>query len=404
MIFSTPVTLIENNAMLDMAAKTGMILLAAMIVFAFARLFIVRAAHAFSRRTKSGFDNILMEEGVFSRAALLAPAPVLFWGVDFFPEVRDMLHDAIYAYITVAVILVAVKMLDALVKLYETFDISNRRPIKGYIQLLKLFIYVLGAISVVSILLGKSPWGLLSGIGAMTAVLMLVFRDTILSLVAGIQITANELLQKGDWIEMPAMGADGDVVDVALNTVKVQNWDMTITAIPTNKFLDTPFKNWRGMTRSGGRRIKRSLKIDQTSIRFVDNALILRLKKVQHLAQYIAERQAEINAFNEESGVTPESSLNGRHFTNLGLFRRYALEYLRAHPKIRKNMTLLVRQLQPEASQGLPVEIYCFTRDTGWNAHEDIQSDIFDHLLAAMPEFGLRAYQRNALVDGRDSA
>jgi len=238
----------------------------------------------------------------------------------------------------------------------------------------------------------------------MTAVLMLVFRDTILSVVAGIQITANDLLHKGDWIEMTSMGADGDVVDVALNTVKVQNWDMTITAIPTYKFLDTPFKNWRNMSESGGRRIKRSIKIDQSSIRFADEALIERLLNVQQLASYIKERQAEINTANQASGADPASMLNGRHLTNLGLFRRYAVEYLRAHPEINQSMTLLVRQLNPEASQGLPLEIYCFTSKTAWNAHEGIQSDIMDHLLASMPEFGLKAYQRNALVDGRDGA
>jgi len=396
--------LIEANPMLDTAAKAGLLLLTTLITFAIARLLLVRAAHAFASRSANTLDDILMEEGVFSRAALLAPAPVLFWGVDLFPELKDILPDAIYAYLAVAVVLVLAKILDTLVRLYQTFDISNRRPIKGYIQLVKLFVYILGAISVVAILLGKSPWGLLSGIGAMTAVLMLVFRDTILSLVAGIQISTNDLLHKGDWIEMPSMGADGDVIDVALNTVTVQNFDMTTTAIPTNKFLDTPFKNWRGMSRSGGRRIKRSLKIDQSSIRFADNALLERLKKVQHLAQFIEERQTEIDAFNSEHDISTDSPLNGRRLSNIGLYRQYAVEYLRNHPKIRKNMTLLVRQLTPEASKGLPLEIYCFTRDTGWNAHEEVQSDIFDHLLAAMPEFGLRAYQRNALVDGRDSA
>lgn len=403
MDLTTPMTLIENNSLLDIAAKSGVLLLGALIAFAITRLFIVRAANAFALRTKSELDDILMKEGVFTRIALLAPAPVLFWGVDLFPNIRDVLHDAIYAYTTIAVILVLTKALDGLVAIYRTFDIANRRPIKGYVQLLKLFIYILGAVSVVAIMLGKSPWGLLSGIGAMTAVLMLVFKDTILSLVAGIQIAANELLHKGDWIEMPEMHADGDVIDVALNTVKVQNWDKTITAIPTYKFLDTPFKNWSGMERAGGRRIKRSLKIDQSSVRFADTELIERLNKVYLLAPYIKKRQTEIDAYNAENKVSHDSLLNGRRLTNIGLFRRYALEYLRKHSKIRQDMTLLVRQLTPEASQGLPVEIYCFTSDTAWSAHEDIQSDIFDHLLAALPQFGLKAYQRNALVDTRDA-
>eukprot|EP00831_Metopus_contortus_P019856 TRINITY_DN18659_c0_g2_i1.p3 TRINITY_DN18659_c0_g2~~TRINITY_DN18659_c0_g2_i1.p3 ORF type:complete len:290 (+),score=82.11 TRINITY_DN18659_c0_g2_i1:596-1465(+) len=284
MTFTLPITLVQSNLILDMAAKIGVLLLAGLIAFGVARIFLVRAANAFATHTKGHFDNILMEEGVFTRAALLAPALALFWGLEFFPDIKDFMDNAIYAYTAVAVTLVLIKLLDALVRLYQTFDIASRRPIKGYAQLIKLFIYVLSFISVISILLGQSPWGLLSGIGAMTAVLMLVFRDTILSLVAGIQIAANDLLHTGDWIEMPAMGADGAVVDIALNTVKIQNWDMTITAIPTYKFVDTSFKNWQNMAESGGRRIKRAIMIDQSSIRFADQQLLERLKKVQHLA------------------------------------------------------------------------------------------------------------------------
>ena len=396
-----PVTLIKANPMLDLAAKTGLLLLAGLIAYWLARLLLVRGARAFARRTKSNFDDILVESGFFSRAALLAPAPVFFWGLEFFAGLKGVLDHAIYVYLALTVILVVTRLLDALARLYRTFDVSNRRPIKGYVQLVKLFVYILGGISVVAILLGQSPWGLLSGIGAMTAVLMLVFRDTILSLVAGIQMSANDLLHTGDWIEMPAMNADGTVIDIALNTVKVQNWDMTVTAVPTFKFLDTPFKNWEDMTRSGGRRMKRAIMIDQSSIRFADDGLKERLAKVRHLTSYIEQRQKEIDAANAASGADPASPLNGRRLTNLGLFRRYALEYLRAHPKIRQNMTLLVRQLQPHADDGLPLEIYCFTSDTAWALHEDIVSDIMDHLLAALPEFGLRAYQRNALVDSR---
>ncbi|NDV20815.1 mechanosensitive ion channel [Pseudodesulfovibrio sp. JC047] len=402
MTFTTPIILIESNPLLDMAAKTGLLLLGAMFTFIIARALLVSIAHAFARRTKSKIDDILMEEGFFSRAALLAPAPVLFWGLELFPQIKHVLDDAIYAYLAVAIILVLVRFINSLARLYQTFDIANRRPIKGYVQLVKLFIYILGSIAVVSILLGKSPWGLLSGIGAMTAVIMLIFRDTILSLVAGIQISANDLLNKGDWIEMPAMNADGDVVDIALNTVKIQNWDKTITAIPTYKFLDTSFKNWKSMTDGGGRRIKRSIKIDLSSVTFADQNLIERLSKVQSLTEYITTRQAEITEANQRSKADPTSKLNGRHLTNIGLFRRYVLEYLQTHPLVRQDMTLIVRQLQPEADAGVPLEIYCFTSKTDWVAFEGVQSDIMDHLLAALPEFELKAYQRNALVDGRN--
>ncbi|OIQ51076.1 Miniconductance mechanosensitive channel YbdG [Pseudodesulfovibrio hydrargyri] len=399
--FDLPVTLIEANPVLDLAAKTGLLLLAGLLAFFLARWLLVRGGRAFARRTRSKFDDILLESGFFSRAALLAPAPVFFWGLEFFSGLKGLLDHLIYAYLAVSVVLVLAKLLDALSGLYRTFKVASRRPIKGYVQLVKLFLYMLGGVSVVAILLGQSPWGLLSGIGAMTAVLMLVFRDTILSLVAGIQMSANDLLHTGDWIEMPAMNADGTVVDIALNTVKVQNWDMTVTAIPTFKFLDTPFKNWESMTKSGGRRIKRAVMIDQSSIRFTDDALKKRLMAVQHLAPFMEMRQKEIDAANAASGADPSSPLNGRRMTNIGLFRRYALEYLRSHPKIRQDMTLLVRQLQPHADDGLPLEIYCFTSETAWALHEDIKSDIMDHLLAALPEFGLRAYQRNALVDVR---
>jgi miniconductance mechanosensitive channel len=399
--FDLPVTLMDRDPILDLAAKTGILLVAGLIAFFLARALLVRGGRAFARRTKSGFDDYLLQAGFFSRVALLAPALVFFWGLEFFSGLKGVLDHLIFAYLAVAVVLILAKLLDALSRLYRTFEVSNRRPIKGYVQLIKLFIYMLGGVSVVAILLGQSPWGLLSGIGAMTAVLMLVFRDTILSLVAGIQMSANDLLHTGDWIEMPAMNADGTVIDIALNTVKVQNWDMTVTAIPTFKFLDTPFKNWESMTRSGGRRMKRAIMIDQSSIRFADPGLKERLKKVQHLAPYMEQRQKEIDAANAATGADPSSPLNGRRMTNIGLFRLYALEYLHSHPKIRQDMTLLVRQLQPHADDGLPLEIYCFTSETAWALHEDIKSDIMDHLLAALPEFGLRAYQRNALVDGR---
>lgn len=398
-----PATLIEASPILDLAAKTGIMLLAGLLAFFLTRTLLLRGARAFSRRTRNGFDDFLLETGFFSRAALLAPALVFFWGLEFFSGLKGVLDRLVFAYLAVSVVLILATLLDALSNLYRTFEVSSRRPIKGYVQLVKLFIYMLGAVSVVAILLGESPWGLLSGIGAMTAVLMLVFRDTLLSLVAGIQISANDLMHTGDWIEMPAMNADGTVIDIALNTVKVQNWDMTVTAIPTFKFLDTPFKNWESMTKSGGRRIKRAIMIDQSSIRFADRELKERLMAVQHLAPFIAMRQKEIDAANAASGADPASPLNGRRMTNVGLFRRYALEYLRSHPKIRQDMTLLVRQLQPHADDGLPLEIYCFTSETAWALHEDIQSDIMDHLLAALPEFGLRAYQRNALVDGRSA-
>lgn len=395
-------TLVKGNHLLDLAAKAGALLLAALIVYFITKFLLVRAARVFARRTHTRYDDILVKKGVFTRAALLAPTPLLFWGLELFPELKDALYHAVYAYLAVAVIMVLTTLVDGLVGVYQTFEVATRRPIKGYAQLVKLFIYILGGVSIVAVLIGESPWGLLSGIGAMTAVVLLIFRDTILSLVASIQIAANDLLRKGDWIEMPSMNADGDVVEVALNAVMVQNWDLTITAVPTHKFLDTPFKNWRNMSQSGARRMQRSMKIDLSTVRFADEDLFERLKKVQKLADYIEERQAEIDKDNTENNADTSSPLNGRRMTNLGLFRRYALEYLKNRDDISKSRTLMVRQKAPDASEGLPLEIYCFITKTAWVEHENVQSDIMDHLLAAMPEFGLRAYQRNALVDCRE--
>ncbi|WP_285906214.1 mechanosensitive ion channel family protein [Pseudodesulfovibrio pelocollis] len=394
-------TLAETAPALETAIRAAVLLAAALAAYLIARFVAVRLARTLVPRSQSVFAILLMEEGVFARAALLAPAPVLSMGAELFPASATLLREAVGVYLSVTVVLILLPTINALVRLYETYEVSRRRPIKGYAQLFKLFISILGAVSVIALLLGQSPWGLLSGIGAMTAVLMLIFRDTILSLVAGVQIGANDLLRKGDWIEMPAMAADGDVIDVALHTVKVQNWDKTITAIPTHKFLDTPFKNWRGMTQAGGRRIKRSLLIDLSSIRFADDALLERLAAVQSLAPHIARRRTEIEEHNARVGADARSPLNGRRMTNVGLFRLYALDYVTNHPGTRTDMTLLVRQLQPAAEGGLPLEIYCFTNDTAWSAYEGIQSDIFDHLLAALPHFGLRAYQRDALVDVR---
>jgi miniconductance mechanosensitive channel len=401
MIADTVTALTHSIPALDAAIRTAAVLAVALAAWLVARLVVVRLARVLIPRTQSVFTTLLMEEGVFTRATLLVPVPILSTGAELFPAAARLLDEAVGVYLTVAVVLILLRAVNALVRLYETYEVSRRRPIKGYAQLFKLFISILGAVSVIALLLGQSPWGLLSGIGAMTAVIMLIFRDTILSLVAGVQIGANDLLRKGDWIEMPAMAADGDVIDVALHTVKVQNWDKTITAIPTHKFLDTPFKNWRGMALAGGRRIKRSLLIDLSSIRFVDDVLLDRLARVQTLAPHIARRRAEIDEHNARIKADPGSPLNGRRMTNIGLFRMYALDYVSTHPGIRTDMTLMVRQLQPAAEGGLPLEIYCFTNDTAWGAYEGIQSDIFDHLLAALPLFDLRAYQRDALVDRR---
>ena len=260
--------------------------------------------------------------------------------------------------------------------------------------------YFLAGIFVISILLNKTPVYLLSGVGALAAVLMLVFRDSILGFVAGIQLAANRMVSVGDWIEMPKYGADGDVLEVALTTVKVQNWDKTITTIPTYALISESFKNWRGMSESGGRRIKRAVNIDMSSIRFSDEEMLGRYEKIQYISEYIESKKHELEAFNQSENVDNASLANGRRMTNIGTFRAYVVAYLGNHPMINSDMTFLVRQLQP-GQYGLPIEIYVFCSDKDWANYEAIQADIFDHILAVMPEFDLRVYQNPTGADFR---
>lgn len=291
-------------------------------------------------------------------------------------------------------------MLYALLSIFSLLDVINglshkfatfaHLPLKGIFQSIKLICSLVVGILIISLLIGKSPAILISGLGAMAAVLMLVFKDPILGLVAGIQLSANNMLKVGDWLEMPKYGADGAVIDIGLTTVKVQNWDNTITSMPTYALVSDSFKNWSGMSASGGRRIKRSLFIDTTSIHFLSEEEQQKLQKAKLLQPYIAERKSEITAYNQHH--SSEYVLDKRQMTNVGTFRIYLAEYLRNHPRIRKDMTLMVRQLEPGA-QGLPVEIYCFTNTVVWLEYESIQSDIFDHIFAVIGEFGLRVYQ-----------
>ena len=273
-------------------------------------------------------------------------------------------------------------------------------PIKSYAQIAKILGYIVGALMTVAVLTGKSPWVLLSGIGALMAVIILVFRDTILSLVASFTIASNRLVKVGDWIEAPTFGADGDVVDIALHTVKVQNWDKTITTIPTYKLVETSFKNWRGMQDSGGRRIKRAIHLDMNTVNFCDADMLARFEKFELIADYVNQRRHEVEADNTRQQTDLSELVNGRRLTNLGTFRAYVAAYLRSHPKIHADMTFLVRQLAP-TPRGLPLEIYVFTTTTVWADYEGIQSDIFDHLLAVVPQFDLRVFQEPTGGDWR---
>ena len=329
---------------------------------------------------------------------LVTVAPLLIvsngiWTVPHLNEdARVLIAHVTEAFIVLSIAMAIVKGLTYANELYERLPSSRNRPIKGFIQVVKIVVLCGGAIILISILIDQSPFLLLSGLGAITAVLLLVFKDTILSLVASIQLTTNDMLRVGDWIEMPGMNADGDVIDISLHTVKVQNFDKTITTIPTHRLVSDSFRNWRGMSESGGRRIKRSLLLDQQSARFLSDEEVLDLKKFKILKDYLAEKRDETAAWNAEELSGDDAPVNARRLTNIGTLRAYILAYLQWHPNISDHFTLLVRQLPPGA-EGLPIEIYCFTDTTDWHRYEGIQADIFDHLIAIVPEFHLRLFQ-----------
>ncbi len=276
--------------------------------------------------------------------------------------------------------------------IYETYEISNKIPIKGFIQVFKIIIYFTSGVFIIAILLDKTPVYLFSSLGALTAVLMFIFKDAILGFVAGIQLTANQMVANGDWIEMPKYGADGDIIEIALTTVKVQNWDKTITTIPTYALITESFKNWRGMSESGGRRIKRSISLDMNTIQFCTEEMLDRFSKIQYISSYIEKQKIELKTYNQAEQVDHSSLVNGRRMTNVGTFRAYVEAYLKNHPKINHEMTFLVRQLAP-SEHGLPIEIYVFSKDKAWANYESIQADIFDHILAVIPEFDLQVFQ-----------
>lgn len=305
--------------------------------------------------------------------------------------------------IIIVVLLSITSFFNAINRYYETLLISRERPIKGYLQVANIVIFFIGLIFIVGMVTDKSPWAILTGVGALTAVLLLIFRDTILAFVAGIQITAYDLIHRGDWIEVPQYGADGDVIDIALHTVSVQNWDKTITVIPTHKLTEGGFKNWRGMQQSGGRRIKRSINIDLSSIRFCDRDMVERFREIRLITEYVDRKIEELERYNREHGFDDKLPINGRRMTNIGTFRAYAERYLTNHPLVRQDLTRMVRQLKPEPT-GLPIEIYAFANDTDWVRYEAIQSDIFDHLLAVIPQFDLRVFQSPAGGDIKEIA
>ncbi|HGM5165242.1 TPA: mechanosensitive ion channel family protein [Serratia marcescens] len=387
---------LEFGGVMSLLMVLGLIVLISVVIHLVLHRVVLAALQRRGQQSQRVWQQAITQYKLFQRVALLLQGVIIsiqatLW-LQSGSQTQAVIVTAAQVWILAFTLLSLFSLLDTLLALLRQSPISNQLPLRGIFQGLKLVAAILIGIMIVSLLMGKSPLLLLSGLGAMTAVLMLVFKDPILGLVAGIQLSANDMLKIGDWLEMPKYGADGAVTDIGLTTVKVRNWDNTVTTIPTYALISDSFKNWRSMSESGGRRIKRSLNIDTGSVHFLSEEEQRRLQRNPLLHSYLNVKIQELSQHNQEIAVDLASPLNGRRLTNLGTLRAYLEAYLRAHPRIHQNMTLMVRQLAP-TPEGLPLEIYAFTNTTVWVEYESIQADIFDHILAVIDEFGLRVHQ-----------
>ena len=391
----------EAASFLSQSVEILVVAFLAWLAAAITRNVILRIVKRVAEKTATHWDDALVDRHVFHRLAHLAPAMVIFALAPVVlesPELVEWVRKGAQIYMLLVGVLTLSAFLNAGNDIYRTFEVSKRIPIHAYLQVVQLVVTLAALIVSVSLLIDKSPLLLLSGLGAATAILLLVFKDTILGLVAGIQLVAHDMVRPGDWIEMPKYGADGDVEEITLNVVKIRNFDKTVTTIPTYALISDSFRNWRGMQESGGRRIKRSISIDINTIRFLTDEDLEDLRRIKKLRNHLEKRRQEIEDYNAEYGDAELSPANGRRMTNLGAFRAYCEAYLREHPKISDKLTFLVRQLAP-SEKGLPLELYVFSTDQRWVYYEAIQADIFDHLFAVLPLFGLRAYQQPSGLD-----
>ena len=354
------------------------------------------------KKTRYDWDDVLLDHKVFDKLVHVIPALALyalfFYGSSFFIAFKSLGISLSVIYLIFSILFAIDAFLNAVMTLYSRMKFANDMPIKGFVQVIKIILWIVAVILTLSVIMQQSPTYFLTGLGAMTAVIILVFKDFILGLVAGIQLSTNDMVRVGDWVEMPKFGADGDVIDISLATVKIQNWDKTIVTIPTYSMVADSFKNWRGMSNSGGRRIKRCINIDMSSVKFCDAAMLERFASFRHISEYIQKKKVELDKFNADNDIDDSVLVNGRRMTNLGTFRAYLEGYLHHHPKINMDMTFLVRHMQP-SEKGLPIEIYVFCSDKVWANYEAIQADIFDHILAVIPEFDLRIFQHPTGAD-----
>jgi miniconductance mechanosensitive channel len=364
------------------------------------RLLLNPTATQWVMRTQNAWDDSLHEHGVFRRLGHLVPAIVISLATYALLEPDSALYGALLKlsqlYMLVVGLSIVFAVLNTAEDLYAASRLAKKAPITGFVQIAKLLFSIISLLLCISILIDKSPVLLLSGLTAIAAVLLLIFRDTILGFVAGIQIAANRMFNNGDWIQMPKFNVDGELLEIGLTNVKVRNWDNTISTLPTYALTNEPVKNWRGMSESGGRRIKRAIHIDIHSVRLCDKDMLERFSKVRFISTYIESKKAELAKYNSDNSIDEQDLLNSRQMSNIGTFRAYLESYLKQHPMVNKSLTTMVRQLPP-SELGIPIEIYCFSSEKRWVEYEKIQADIFDHIMAMLPVFGLRAYQRDAI-------
>ncbi|MFT6006776.1 MAG: miniconductance mechanosensitive channel [Pseudoalteromonas tetraodonis] len=386
-----------QESWISTAIAAFLVLILAALAFVIAKSVFVYLIHKLFVKTASDLDDILIRRKVLYRLAYLAPSWVIYTlmpaALEGYPLLANMISTVVAIYSVVVFAVVVDSVIDSLMDMYRSFSISRQIPIQSFAQVAKLVTYFIAIISIVSLMIGESPLKLFAGLGALTAVLMLIFKDPILGFVAGIQLSFNNMVGIGDWVEIPQHNADGDIMEIGLTTVKVRNFDNTITTVPTQSLINESFKNWRGMQDSGGRRIKRSIFLDVNSISFCNEEQLARYSKVDYIKEYLESKRAELEQYNAEHANAQESLVNGRRITNVGTFRAYILAYIENHPQINKKLTVLVRQLAPSEA-GLPIEIYAFSSEKNWIKYEAIQADIFDHLFAVANEFDLRVFQK----------
>jgi miniconductance mechanosensitive channel len=389
----------DNPVIYDNLKFIGVFGLAILSYF-IVKYIINKVVRKLTSKTKTELDDLVFNIKLIKRIALIAPVFVLNRFSHLVPQVENLIETLSAILIVLMIMLTVGSFLTSYNEVYEKLGKSSERPIKGYLQISKIFTYFFGVIFIIGILTGQDVWNLFTGLAAASALVLLIFRDTILSFVASVQINSYDLIRKGDWIEMKKYGADGDVIDISLNVIKVQNWDKTIVVVPTYKLLEESFINWRGMQMTGSRRIKRSILIDVNSVKFCDEEMLNRFKKYQMISEYLETKTDEIKKHNKEHGFDESQLINGRRLTNLGTFRIYLENYLKKRQDVNTGLTFMVRHLDPGPT-GIPIEVYVFAATTQWVKYEGIQADIFDHIFAVVPLFDLKVFQTPSGTDFR---